>query len=1606
MKNKRIATATVLFTVTTLMALGLTGCKDATADPSSAETISIETTAIEETPVETTVDYERIVEYETTVDHGIVGDNDTQPPEETEDNVLLVVNKNHEHAYKSQQIKATCEHGGYTKYTCTCGDSYTENTTSKTSHSYSKKVVKSTCLAEGYTKYTCDVCGHSYKDNTTNKLEHSYSKKVVAPTCTKKGYTLYTCDCGDVYQEDEVDMAEHDYRETIVAPTCTEQGYTEHKCSVCNQVKKDSFIEVVPHEYTTEVTAPTCTSKGYTTYTCACGESYTGDETEKTEHVYTAEVTPPTCTKEGYTTYTCQCGAKKVADNTPKIQHECGEWISVNETTHTRSCNSADCNYTENAEHSFEKTVVEPTCQNEGYTVYACKDCTYKYESDKVAITTHNYKKVETAATCSEEGYVAFVCDCGDSYIEDTLPIAEHTYTAVTYAPTCQEDGYTLYTCACGDSYTDEVEVAKAHEYQEAETTETQDYTVYSCNVCGSVYEDKLNTLKALAAGAHTHNYEKKVIKATCTRSGYTKYTCECGDSYIAEQTPKLAHKFAVKVVPPTCQRNGYAIHSCSVCGYSYRASSICKTPHAWSICISYIDGNHVVKMRRCTRCGYTDTRYTHKQHNFKAVVTEPTCTKSGYTLYSCSCGYTYKNNFIDPIPHNYVAVVTAPTCTTKGFTTHTCSMCKNFYIDTETDVLEHKYAMEVIAPTCTKNGYTSYTCETCGDNYKESEVEKLGHEYGEWTIVKEPTALEAGSKERACSRCGEVQTTEIDKIPLDEHIMAYYKVVDGAVVDLVSGNKVTDTTINGDYFYGGTIILPAQYANWTYQMIVDYNEASTAGIIKLIKFWSNSGKYEECDNVFRLDEVNLITNRGRVRVPWVKDSWNTGYVITVPVQLYAHMSTNYEFLPSGDTFWSFSMDSENGVLNSRIGGATATTTMSTYTDSEGVTKYINKKIPPSFVLNSAHAMKELIVYDRPLTTDEQKAAYEATGIVPPTSGINQVVNGLTDMGSSMYFSKDKDGNVTVLKSETNKGTYTVTDENGLTSTYTISDYVHPDLGIDNSMYEDVNIVNEPDTIDVGKQYPLVAYPYPFNVINASGKSDQFDVTWSSSNSNILAVIDGLLIAKNTGTAKITATLTGTNISDTVTISVVKPQSVSKKTWNVPSNYVSADGYSFSDTDYAMTTRAIYAAIDEGHANGYNHVVFPKQNFYAQPLAKADGSAYWYYVPSNMTIEFPEGSVFYMVDNEVSRGDPTKLEIHYFHFGVPNNEFGTCENAHLIMDTYYGERYNTTYAENKFLEENRFVNFGRRSINCSVEIRNAYKPAGYFIVADGVSNTNKNTGVMNVGDFVSGWLNDSGEIEDNANWISTKNFITVPNYDGTGYFISAHGQNSYDGKYWNGCSARTYDILWFNENQELISIDRFNGRGDYYDIPESAAYCKVSLQQSVLPTYAEGEENNPYIAMHSDGASKMCEIKNTKVYNSATGVFSVVGQTDGLWIHDCYTNRDGMKPYNERTGDFENGWTAMRHSVVSNNSFKGYFGNHGYNTFIHTNYLENYSGASGEAELTRYINNCTDYVEISEKCQAHVFYNTLYTARVDKFATSNGYVHVANNDTGEWVRSY
>ncbi len=49
-------------------------------------------------------------------------------------------------------------------------------------------------------------------------------------------------------------------------------------------------------------------------------------------------------------------------------------------------------------------------------------------------------------------------------------------------------------------------------------------------------------TVKVTVGGGHEHSYEAVVTAPTCTEPGFTTYTCACGDSYVADETPALGH--------------------------------------------------------------------------------------------------------------------------------------------------------------------------------------------------------------------------------------------------------------------------------------------------------------------------------------------------------------------------------------------------------------------------------------------------------------------------------------------------------------------------------------------------------------------------------------------------------------------------------------------------------------------------------------------------------------------------------------------------------------------------------------------------------------------------------------------------------------------------------------------------------------------------------------------------------------------------------------------------------------------------------------------------------------------------------------------------------
>jgi hypothetical protein len=83
----------------------------------------------------------------------------------------------------------------------------------------------------------------------------------------------------------------------------------------------------------------------------------------------------------------------------------------------------------------------------------------------------------------------------------------------------------------------------------------------------------------------------------------------------------------------------------------------------------------------------------------------------------------------VDALGHDYRSVVTAPTCTEKGYTTHTCVRCQDSYQDSDTAAIGHSYRSVLTPSTCSQEGSKVYTCKTCGHSYTEK-IPTVDHSY------------------------------------------------------------------------------------------------------------------------------------------------------------------------------------------------------------------------------------------------------------------------------------------------------------------------------------------------------------------------------------------------------------------------------------------------------------------------------------------------------------------------------------------------------------------------------------------------------------------------------------------------------------------------------------------------------------------------------------------------------------------------------------------------------------------------------------------------------------------------------------------------------------
>ena len=109
----------------------------------------------------------------------------------------------------------------------------------------------------------------------------------------------------------------------------------------------------------------------------------------------------------------------------------------------------------------------------------------------------------------------------------------------------------------------------------------------------------------------HEHSYVPDVTQPTCVDQGFTTYTCECGDSYVADYVEATGQHTYGEWEPTTPA-------SCTQAGENTR----------------YCTG---------TNCSAFETEPVPMlEHVYLPEVYNPTCTARGYTKYICSCNDSY----------------------------------------------------------------------------------------------------------------------------------------------------------------------------------------------------------------------------------------------------------------------------------------------------------------------------------------------------------------------------------------------------------------------------------------------------------------------------------------------------------------------------------------------------------------------------------------------------------------------------------------------------------------------------------------------------------------------------------------------------------------------------------------------------------------------------------------------------------------------------------------------------------------------------------------------------------------------------------------------------
>ncbi len=535
---------------------------------------------------------------------------------------------------------------------------------------------------------------------------HTYGEweTVTAPTCGSKGLEHRLCAACGAEETRETEKAEHSFGEweTVTAPTCGSKGLEHRLCAACG-AEETRETEMLPHTY-----ADTWTYNDTEHWHAATCE-HTDLVADKAEHEFVNGV--------------CECGKKIVTSETYYLHH-----IVVTEIgTGVKSAYYVGENNLHIGDLPEEWTVI--SLRENGIAEVSFVDA--PADGGWTKVTTQN------------GAYIFEYCFRKDkNHVFDQKVVEDRYFKSEA---TCVEGAIYYYSCACGEKGTETFVVGSGtgHSFSASWIfDETYHWHAATCE-----HADETSGLSA-------HDYEIVEIKPTCTKDGYSIYSCkECGYTYVGSKVVAVGHSFVkTSEEKPTCTEDGYIVYTCERDGCSSVKTEI-------TLALGHSFGGDNV----CDRCGYS--REIH-EHTYVKAVTDPTCSQMGYTTYTCDCGDSYRTDYVEPSGHSWDAgeETVKHTCTADGVITYRCLACDAFY--TETVMARHEWAETVITlATCTTNGVRSKECSVCHET--ETEVYPASHEWTASRVIKEAGCEEDGTAEYECSVC---KTTKQETIKRTGH--------------------------------------------------------------------------------------------------------------------------------------------------------------------------------------------------------------------------------------------------------------------------------------------------------------------------------------------------------------------------------------------------------------------------------------------------------------------------------------------------------------------------------------------------------------------------------------------------------------------------------------------------------------------------------------------------------------------------------------------------------------------------------------------------------------------------------------------------------------------